>query len=115
MRLADSYPVIVTPSHKACRDFYQRWLAAEILFEATWFTLLSLPGVTGHRVAFMAPEHPSSPPGPEAFSGRGVFLTLQVDDAEAAFNELQAAGAPIVYPLKTEAWGQARFALVDPA
>lgn len=115
MIFADSYPVIVTPKVIECRDYYRQWLGAEIVFEATWFVLLSLPGGPGHRIAFMTPDHPSSPPGPDAFSGRGVFLTLQVDDANAEHGRLQGLGAPIVYPLRTEPWGQARFALTDPA
>ena len=115
MPLVDSYPVIVTPRLMECRDFYRRWLDAEIVFEASWFVLLSLPGGQGYRVAFMTPDHPSSPPGPEAFSGRGVFLTLQVDDAQAENDRLTRIGAPIAYPLRTERWGQVRFALIDPA
>ena len=37
MQLQDMYAVIVTPHHKACRDFYARWLDAAVVFEASWF------------------------------------------------------------------------------
>jgi uncharacterized glyoxalase superfamily protein PhnB len=63
----------------------------------------------------MAPDHPSTPPGPAAFSGEGLFLTFQVENAAAEFERLLAAGAPIAYKLTTEAWGQRRFAIKDPA
>lgn len=63
----------------------------------------------------MAPDHPSSPPGPEAFTGAGVFLTFQVADAAAEYRRLRDAGATFAYDLRTEPWGQARFALRDPA
>ena len=115
MPLVDSYPVVVTSRLADCRDFYRRWLDAEIVFEASWFVLLSLPGGPGYRIAFITPDHPSSPPGPEAFNGRGVFLTLQVDEARAEYDRLTQMGASIAYPLRTEPWGQARFALIDPA
>jgi uncharacterized glyoxalase superfamily protein PhnB len=63
----------------------------------------------------MTPDHPSQPPGPERFSGEGVFLTFQVEDARTEFERLRAEGAPIAYPLRDEPWGQRRFALRDPA
>jgi catechol 2,3-dioxygenase-like lactoylglutathione lyase family enzyme len=115
MRLADAYPVIVTARLAACRDFYTRWLGFQILFEASWFVYLASAGEPARGVAFMAPDHPSQPPGPERFSGEGVFLTFQVEDARAEFERLRAAGAPIAYELRDEPWGQRRFALRDPA
>lgn len=115
MKLVDFYPVTVTAHHKACAAFYRQWFRAETLFEATWFVLLGLPGQPGARLAFMAPEHPSSPPGPASFDGKGLFLTLQVEDVDGLYHELRAAGAPITYALTTEPWGQRRFALTDPA
>lgn len=115
MRLTDFYPVVVSAHHKACCAFYREWLQAETLFEASWFALLAIPGDPGARIAFMAPDHPSTPPGSTTFHGEGLFLTLQVTDAEAAFSRLKTAGAPIAYPLRVEPWGQQRFALVDPA
>lgn len=63
----------------------------------------------------MAPDHPSQPPGPERFSGQGMFVTLQVADATAEYERLRSAGAPIAYSLHDEPWGQRRFALRDPA
>lgn len=115
MRLQDMYSVIVTAHHRACRDFYTRWFSATVAFEASWFVLLALPGEPARSVAFMAPDHPSTPPGPEVFNGAGVFLTFQVADAAAEFSRLAQAGATFAYPLRDEAWGQRRFALRDPA
>ncbi len=115
MRLADAYPVIVTARLAECRDFYTRWLGFQILFEASWFVYLASAGEPPRGVAFMAPDHPSQPPGPEQFSGEGVFLTFQVDDARAEFERLRVAGAPIAHALRDEPWGQRRFALRDPA
>ena len=69
MRLQDMYSVIVTAHHRACRDFYTRWFGATVAFEASWFVLLALPGEPARSVAFMAPDHPSTPPGPEVFNG----------------------------------------------
>ena len=63
----------------------------------------------------MSPDHPSQPPGPERFSGKGMFLTVQVEDAAKELERLQAGGLSIAYPLRDEPWGQRRFAVYDPA
>jgi catechol 2,3-dioxygenase-like lactoylglutathione lyase family enzyme len=114
MKLEAAYPIVVTERLADCREFYTRRLGFEIAFEATWFVYVQAPG-GGHGIAFMAPDHPSQPPGPETFTGHGVFLTLQVADAAAEFERLSKAGVTIAYPLRDEAWGQRRFGVVDPA
>jgi uncharacterized glyoxalase superfamily protein PhnB len=115
MEIQDLYAVIVTDARVACRDFYVRWFDFQVAFEASWFVYLTAPGARAQAIAFMAPDHPSSPPGPERFDGRGMFLTLQVPDAAALLARLQEGGLPIAYPLRDEPWGQRRFAVVDPA
>lgn len=112
MRIESAYPVVVTERVAACRDFYARWLGFQVAFEATWFVYLANGAAA---VAFMTPDHPSQPPGPERFSGEGMFLTLQVADASAEFARLKQAGMGFAYGLADEPWGQRRFALRDPA
>ncbi len=116
MTIRDLYALITTPRLAEVRAFHTERLGAAVVFEAEWFLMLSLPGEAGRglTLAYMHPDHPSRPPGPEAFNGLGMILTLQVDDAPAAFARLQDA-APIVHPLTDEVWGQRRFMLRDPA
>jgi catechol 2,3-dioxygenase-like lactoylglutathione lyase family enzyme len=115
MHVKDLYTVIVTDKHTECRDFYVRWLDFTVVFEASWFVYLVAKGDYSFGVAFLAPDHPSQPPGPERFTGQGAFLTLQVGDAAAEHERLRVSGAPIAYPLHDEPWGQRRFALRDPS
>ena len=91
MHVTDLYTIIVTDKRAECRDFYVRWFGFQVVFEASWFVYLAAAGDHPFGVAFMAPDHPSQPPGPERFGGRGLLIT------------------------KDEPWGQRRFALVDPA
>lgn len=115
-RLLSAYPLITTPQLFACRDFYRRHFGFEVGFEASWFVWLTRGADDGAvALAFMHPEHPSRPPGPEPLDGRGLLLTLQVDDAAAEATRLAAAGVAITYPLSTEPWGQKRFQVIDPA
>lgn len=115
-RLVSAYPLITTPHVAACRDFHVRHFGFDVAFEATWFVLLTRPADEGVvSLAFMTPDHPSRPPGPETFSGQGLLLTLQTDDAAAEAARLQAAGVEIVHPLTQEPWGQLRFQVRDPS
>lgn len=117
MPALDFYPLITTAQLSETRDFYVRVFGATVLFEANWVAVLSLPGAgeRGFTLAFMTPDHPSRPPGPEPFDGTGMILTVQVADAAAAFAALSKKGAPIHYGLTEEPWGQKRFMVRDPA
>lgn len=118
MRVRDLYPLVTTPALFEARDFYVRHFGFAVVFEASWFVYLSgaaEDGARGATIAFMHPDHPSNPPGPEPFDGRGMIVTVEVADAQAAFDALVRDGAPILHPLTDEDWGQRRFMTRDPA
>lgn len=113
----DLYPLITTPHLTEVRDFYVSHFGLAVVFEASWFVYLSgagEPGSRGATLAFMHPDHPSSPPGPEVFSGKGAILTLEVSDAAGLYEKLRGR-VPVVHPLTDEDWGQRRFMIRDPA
>lgn len=118
MKVRDLYPLITTPALFEAREFYQTNFGFTVLFEASWFVYLSGPGTGGTRgatLAFMHPDHPSNPPGPETFNGLGMILTVEVDDAQAVCQRISEKRAPVVHPLTDEKWGQRRFMIRDPA
>jgi catechol 2,3-dioxygenase-like lactoylglutathione lyase family enzyme len=98
MELEDSYPVVVTDKLIECRDFYTRWFGFRVVFEATWFVYLKPSDESPHGIAFIAPDHPSQPPGPEAFDGEGILLTFQVHDAASEFDRVRRSGLFIDHP-----------------
>jgi catechol 2,3-dioxygenase-like lactoylglutathione lyase family enzyme len=114
MQFIDRYPIIVTPHKNACRDFWVRHFQLEIGFDSSWFVWLHSAD-DSLSLAFMTPDHPSAPPGPEPFSGRGMCLELQVDDADSAHAAFVASGGRAGYPLTDEPFGQRRFGFADPA
>jgi len=115
MYIQDLYAIVVTDKRAECRDFYVRWFGFRIVFEASWFVYLAAAGAHPFGIAFMAPDHPSQPPGRQVFNGKGLLFTLQVEDVTAEFSRLSTGGAPIVHPLHDEPWGQRRFAVEDPS
>jgi uncharacterized glyoxalase superfamily protein PhnB len=45
----------------------------------------------------------------------GVDVSIEVEDADAAYAEAQARGLEVVYPLTDEPWGVRRFFVRDPS
>ena len=115
MTLQSFYPIIVTPHMTTCRDFYRTWFGFSVIFEASWFVLLGASAGTSANIAFMHPDHPSAPPGPETFTGAGMCLEFQVPDAALEYERFTRGGAPLTLSLREEPFGQRRFGLFDPA
>ncbi|NJM26023.1 MAG: glyoxalase [Bacteroidia bacterium] len=115
MQFEDVYNVYISKDIQACKTFYQRAFDCEVVFESTFFILLSTRGEKNFSVAFMSEDHPTSPPeGTALRAGEGVFLTLQVADVVAALKAIEQKGIHVSYGLHDEPWGQRRFGLTDP-
>jgi catechol 2,3-dioxygenase-like lactoylglutathione lyase family enzyme len=114
MTFSDRYPLIVTRHKDACRDFWLDKLGFEAGFDSSWFCWLQAPDGSA-SIAFMTPDHPSAPPGPQEFSGQGVCFELQVDDVDAAYAQACERALPVSYPLTNETFGQRRFGFSDPS
>jgi uncharacterized glyoxalase superfamily protein PhnB len=114
MEYQDIYSVYIVKDLRTTRDFYVKWLDFDVVFEASWFVYMHSKGARKLSFALIDKTHPSSPPAYGAFNGNGSFLTLQVQDASAAYERLKKKNAPFTYPLTKEAWGQVRFGLTDP-
>lgn len=113
-RYQDHYPIVVTPDIRACQAFWEQHLGWSCGFASSWFVWLCSEDGSA-SLAFMSPDHPSAPPGPETFSGLGLCFELQVADAKAAHADFLARGGHVGLPLTDEAFGQRRFGFRDPS
>jgi len=113
MKILSAYPLVTTMNLQATRDFYVEHFGLEVIFEASWIVML---GRSAGEISlgFMASTHPTHPPGPDVFDGRGMIVTIQVDDAAKVCATLRRKGVPITYDLHDEPWGQRRFMTIDP-
>lgn len=105
---------IVTEAVQASKDFYTRLFGAEVVYEGEggWIVLLKLGE---SELGFMQPGLASQAPiFRPAFGGRGVWLALEVADAEAEQQRLAALGVPIEVALRDEPWGDRHFVVRDP-
>jgi catechol 2,3-dioxygenase-like lactoylglutathione lyase family enzyme len=115
IKYQDAYPVYISKDIVKSRDFYTKNLGFELAFESSFFILLTTAGEPSYRIGFLSEAHPSSPPSTPALkASAGVFLTLQVRDAKAMYDQLLKARVKITYTLTVEPWGQRRFGLTDP-
>jgi catechol 2,3-dioxygenase-like lactoylglutathione lyase family enzyme len=113
--VGDIYPLITVTKLVESRDFFVKHFGMSLVFEASWVVMLTRTEGGSIALGLMTADHPSKPPGPETFDGKGMIMTFQVEDAAAEHKRLQAAGAPITYGLAEEPWGQRRFMVRDPS
>lgn len=110
-----SFPKAVTEA----RDFYVQYFGFEVAFDAGWYVQLHGPrdgGGAPLEVAFILPDHESLPPFlRRAFDGKGVFLTMEVEDVDALYERLRGEGHEILIELRDEVWGQRHFSVRDPS
>lgn len=119
MMLKSLFPVIATAAVSEARDFYVEHFGFEVAFDAGWYVQLHGPrdgGGAPLELAFMLPDHESLPPSlRRAFDGKGVFLTMEVDDVDALYERMREDGHEFLIDLRDEAWGQRHFSLRDPS
>lgn len=115
MKIMDSYPLLTVRDMRASRDFYVKHFGLGVVFESDWVTMLGNSRSGRIAIGLMTPDHPTNPPGPEVFDGKGMIVTIQVQDAEKARAELRDRGVQVFYDVTDEPWGQRRFTLTDPS
>lgn len=113
MKCTSYYPVIMTGDVAGTAGFYIRYFRFRPLFESDWYVHLASREDDGVNLAIVHGDHPTVP---ESARGRvsGLILNFEVDDPEAEYERVKAAGLPILLPLRDEAFGQRHFITTDP-
>lgn len=116
MIIHNLFVLIATDRLFECRDFYIKHFGFTPVFQSTIYIQLSVASDKGgsFELALMPLDHPFGDAYREKFNGKGVYVTIEVDDTAAAYAKLKAAGAPILADLKKEDWGQRHFFTRDP-
>lgn len=114
LKCRDRYPIIVTEQMRTASDFWIEHLGFTEGFASDWFVWLTNEDGSA-TIAFMSPNHPSTHPGPETYSGHGICFELEADDLDQAFADITASGLTPEYPITIEPFGQRRFGFHDPA
>jgi len=104
---------IITAKLAETKAFYLDVLGFELSFENDFYLLLRSP--SGQEISFLQPNHPSQQPlFKPAFTGQGVYLTIEMEDVDSFYASVKAKGVAIAFELRDEPWGDRHFAIVDP-
>jgi catechol 2,3-dioxygenase-like lactoylglutathione lyase family enzyme len=105
---------IITEKLAETRAFYTTVLGFGVSFENEFYLLLHTPD-RRFELSFLLPRHPSQQPlFHPPFEGRGVYLTIEVDDVDAMYRQMKLTGQEILVDIRDEPWGDRHFALCDP-
>lgn len=105
---------IITEKLQETKKFYTEVLDFEVSFENEFYLLLHTPNHSA-EISFLKPNHPSQKPIFQSkFSGKGVYLTIEVESVDKVYKQLKEKGVQIEIEIRDEPWGDRHFAIVDP-
>lgn len=114
MKINSFYPVILTNNVAASRDFYTGHFPFDVTFDAGWYVSLKARQEFPFELALLEPDHATIPANFRVHLRGGLILNFEVDDADAEYGRLKAAGLPIHLEIRSEEFGQRHFITSDP-
>lgn len=114
MKTNSYYPVLMAHDVAATAAFYVRHFAMRPLFEADWYVHLQSSESTRVNLGIVAADHPTVPEPARGRGAAGLLLNFEVDDPDAVYDRLRAAGLPMRLALRDEPFGQRHFITEDP-
>ncbi len=105
---------IITEKMEATKRFYTDVLDFGVTFENEFYLLMHTPGHQA-ELSFLLPNHPTQQPiFHTPFEGKGMYLTIEVDDVDALYAKIKEKGIAIAVEIRDEPWGDRHFSIVDP-
>lgn len=115
MNITSYYPVLMTRDVAATAAFYQRHFGFEPLFTAHWYVhLQSREAGPAVSLAILDGRHETVPQAGRGQVAAGALLNFEVDDVDAEYDRLRAAGLQVLLPLRDEDFGQRHFIVQGP-
>jgi catechol 2,3-dioxygenase-like lactoylglutathione lyase family enzyme len=107
------FPDICSDALEASKKFYVDLFSFNVLFDIGWYVQLCSPSDEHLQIAFVDRNHASVP---EWYRQRanGIFITVEVSDADEIYRRAQQMGIEIRKEICNEVWGQRHFFAVDP-
>jgi len=101
---------ISTNKMQESKEFYQRYFGFRLVYESDWYIELISPSDPSAGISFTLPQREVG----EFFNGKGLIISFEVDDADAEYDRLKAAGLEIYQDLQDKPWGERSFVIDDP-
>lgn len=114
MKITSYYPVLMTDKVAETAAFYVKHFQFEIVFEADWYVHMQSKVSETVALAILDGSHETIPAMGRGGRATGLLLNFEVEDPDAEYARLKAAGLPILLALRDEAFGQRHFITADP-
>ncbi|CAM3215029.1 glyoxalase [Corallococcus sp. ZKHCc1 1396] len=114
MKTTSYYPVLMTNEVARTAAFYVSHFRFRALFEADWYVHLQSTEDERVNLAILDGRHPTVPEVARGRQVAGVLLNFEVEDPDAEYARVKAAGLPILLELRDEDFGQRHFITADP-
>lgn len=113
MKAMSYYPVIMTGDVAGTAAFYIEHFGFEALFSAAWYVHLQSKESEHVTLAILDGSHETIPEGGRG-TVSGLLLNFEVEDVDAVYERLKAAGLTIRRDIRDEDFGQRHFITADP-
>ncbi|MDI3381346.1 VOC family protein [Xenophilus aerolatus] len=113
-KVSSYYPVVMTRDVAGTSAFWRTHFGFVPLFTSDWYVHLQLEGDAAVNLAVLDGGHATIPEAARGQVAAGLLLNFEVDDVDAFHARVQAAGLPVLLPLRDEAFGQRHFITRDP-
>lgn len=107
-------PNICTDRMEETRDFYAKLLGFVVGFEhAGWYLQMSSRSDPQLQIGIVRRDHQFTPKAYQR-SAQGIIISVQVEDADAAYAVTLKRGFNVAHDLRDESFGMRRFMVADP-
>ena len=114
MKTTSYYPVLMTADVAGTAAFFERHFGFRPAFAADWYVHLQSPDDPSVNLAVLDAGHETVPEPARGRTASGLLLNFEVEDVDAEYDRLRAAGLPMLLPLRDEAFGQRHFITAGP-
>lgn len=105
---------VLTEKLAESKAFYTENLGFGVTFENEFYLLMHTPNKQT-ELSFLLPNHPTQQPFfHAAYSGKGMYLTIEMDEVDTLYQKLKDKGVEIKIEIRDEPWGDRHFAIEDP-
>lgn len=103
---------IITTQLTASSDFYTTHLGFTVVYEADWYIHLKNGDI---ELGLMAPGLERQPAClRQPYGSVGIWISFEVEDVDAEYERLKAAGVVAEEPPQDRPWGERQFLVRDP-
>ncbi len=113
MKCSQYYPVLMCEDVSHTSRFYQQHFRFQPVFDSDWYVHLQSSEDESVNLAILRFDH-QTVPAERRQPTQGLLLNFEVEDVDAEYQRLQAAGLPMLLELRDEVFGQRHFITQDP-